>query len=77
MNEALEEHEGIISNEGRNITNIRFVDDIDSFMGGEEDIASLVENLDGASTTFGMEVSAKQKEMTSNNNTITTDIYTS
>uniref|UniRef100_A0A3Q2Z7T5 Reverse transcriptase domain-containing protein n=1 Tax=Hippocampus comes TaxID=109280 RepID=A0A3Q2Z7T5_HIPCM len=72
---ALEDHEGTVSIGGRTITNLRFVDDIDGLAGNEEELASLVEHLDKASSAFGMEIIAeKTKLMTNNPQGITTEI---
>ena len=50
MTDALEDHEGSVSIEGRTITNLRFADDIGGLAGKEEELANLVERLDKAST---------------------------
>ena len=50
MTDALEDHEGTVSIVGRTITNLRFVDDINSLAGEEEELAKLVEHLDKVST---------------------------
>ncbi|WP_419585599.1 RNA-directed DNA polymerase, partial [Thiolapillus sp.] len=55
MTDALEDHEGTVSIEGRTITNLCFADDIDGLAGEEEELANLVERLDKASTAYGME----------------------
>ena len=73
MIDALEDHEGTVSIGGRTITNLRFVDDIDCLSG--EEVAKLVESLDKASTAHGVEISAKQtKLMTNNTSGINTEI---
>ena len=65
MTDALEDHEGTVSIGGRTITNLRLADDIDDLAGEKEELANLVELLDKASTTYGMEISAgKTKLMT-------------
>ena len=75
MTDALEDHEGTVSVEGRAITNLRFADDTDGLAGEEEELAKLVEHLDKASTTYGMAVSAEMtKLMTSNTTDINTEI---
>ena len=75
MTDALEDHEGTVSNGSRSITNLRFADGSDGFAGEEEDLANLVERLDKASTAYGMEISAeKTKLMTSNASGINTEI---
>ena len=58
MADALEDHEGSISIGGRTITNLRFADDIDALAGKEEELVKLVNHLDTASTTYGIEISA-------------------
>ena len=67
MTDALEDHEGTVSIEGRTITNLRFADDIDGLAGEEEELAKLAEHLDKASTAYGMEISAKKTELMTNN----------
>ena len=75
MTDALDDHEGTVSNGGRTITNLRFADDIESLAGEEEELANLVERLDKASTAYGMEISAeKTKLMTNNTSGINTEI---
>ena len=75
MTDAVENHEGTVSIEGRTITNLHFADDIDGLAGEEEKLADLVVRLDKASTAYGMEISAeKTKLMTNNTSGINTDI---
>ena len=75
MTDALNDHEGTVSIDGRTITNLRFADDIDGLAGREEELADLVERLDKTSTAFGMQINAeKTKLMTNNNNGFSTDI---
>ena len=62
MTDALNDHEGTVSIGDRNITNLRFADDIDGLAGREEELADLVERLD------------KTKLMTNNTNGFSTDI---
>ena len=52
---------------GRTITNLRFADDIDGLAGEEEELANLVEHLDKASTAYGMEISAEETKLMTNN----------
>lgn len=78
IDDALEDHEGTVSIGGRTITNLRFADDIDGLAGNEDELASLVEHLDKASSAFGMEISAKKtKLMTNNPHGIVRDIQVS
>ena len=67
MTDALEEHEGTVSIGGRTITNLCFADDIDGLAGEEEELAKLVERLDKASTSYGMEISAEKTKLVTNN----------
>ena len=45
MSDALEEHDGKVSIGGRNITNLRFADDIDALAEEEHELEALVESL--------------------------------
>ena len=75
MTDALEDHEGTVSIGGRTITNLHFADVIDGLAGEEEELANLVESLDNASTAYGMEISAEEtKLMTNNTSGINTEI---
>ena len=65
--DALEDHEGSVSIGGRTITNLRFADDIDAFAGKEKELVKLVNHLDKASTTYGMEISAEKTKLMFNN----------
>ena len=66
MTDASEDHEGTVSIGGRTITNFRFADDIDGLAGEEEELANLVERLDKASTSYGMEISAEKTKLMTN-----------
>ena len=60
---------------GRTITVLRFADDLSCLAGEGEELAKLVEQLNKASTAYGMEISAKKtKLMTNNSNCIDTEI---
>ena len=75
MADALEDHEGIVSIGGRAITNLRFADDIDRLAGQEQELVKLINNLEEASMTYGMRVSAEKTQlMTISTNDIRTDI---
>ena len=75
MTDALEDHEDTVSIGGRTITNPCFADDIDGLAGEEEELANLVERLHKAFTAYGMEKSAQQtKLMTNNTSGINTEI---
>ncbi|GFO50542.1 endonuclease-reverse transcriptase [Plakobranchus ocellatus] len=65
MTDALEDHRGTVSIGGRPITNLRFAD-IDGLAGNECELASLMEQLDKASSNFGMEISAEKTKIMAN-----------
>ena len=67
MTDALEVHESTFSAGGRTITNLHFADDIDGLAGGEEELATLVERLDKASTAYGIEISTEKTKLKTNN----------
>ena len=66
MTDASEDLERTVSTGGRTITNLRFADDIDG-LAEEEELAKLVERLDKASTTYGIEISAEENKLMTNN----------
>ena len=70
MTHALDNYNGTISIEGRNITNHRFADDIDGITGDEEELTKLVDNLDTAATKFGMVINADKPTIMTNNGTL-------
>ena len=60
---------------GRNITNLRFADDIDTLAEEEQELEALVESLDKTCTRYKMEISAeKTKLMTNSANGIQREI---
>ena len=75
MSDALEEHNGRVSISGRNITNLRFADDIDALAEEEQELEAQVESLDKTCTRYKMEISAeKTKLMTNSANGIQREI---
>ena len=75
MFDALEEHDGKVSIGGRNITNLRFADDIDALAEEEQELEAPVESLDKTCTRYKMEISAeKTKLMTNSANGIQREI---
>ena len=75
MSDALEEHDEKVSIGGRNITNLRFADDIDALAEEEQELEALVESLDKTCTRYKMEISAeKTKLMTNSANCIQREI---
>ena len=63
MTDALEDHESTVSIGSRAITNLRFADDIDNRSGEEEELAKLVERLEKASKSYGMDSSAEKTKL--------------
>ena len=75
MSDVLEEHDGKVSIGGRNITNLRFADDIDALAEEEQELEALVESHDKTCTRYKMEISAtKTKLMTNSANGIQREI---
>ena len=75
MTDALEDHEGTVSVEGRTIINLCLADDLDGLAGQGEELANLVEHLDNASTAYDMEIRVeKTKLMTNNTSSINAEI---
>ena len=75
MSNALEDHVWKVSEGGRNITNLRFADDIDALAEEEQKLEALVESLDKTCTRYKMEISAeKTKLMTNSANGIKREI---
>ena len=66
MSDALEEHAGKVSIGGRNITNLRFADDIHALAEEEQELEALVESLDKTGTRYKMEISAEKTKLTIN-----------
>ena len=71
MSDALEEHDGKVSIGGRNITNLRFADDIDALAEEEQELEALVESLDKTCTRYKMEISAEKTKLMTNSANIT------
>ena len=66
MSDALEEHDGKVSIGGRNITNLRFADDIDALAEEEQELEALVESLDKTCTRYKMKISAQKTKLMTN-----------
>ena len=58
MSDAQEEHVGKVSIGGRNITNLRFADDIDALAEEEQELEALVESLHKTFTRYNVKISA-------------------
>ena len=63
MSDALEEHDRKVSIGGRNITNVRFADDIDALAEEVQELEALAESLDKTCTPYKMEISAEKTKM--------------
>ena len=66
MPDALEEHDGTVSIGGRNITNLRFADDIDALAEEEQELEAIVESLHKTFTKYKMEISAEKAKLITN-----------
>ena len=66
MSDALEEHEGKVSIGGRNITNLRFADDIDALAEEEQGLEALIESLHKTFTRYKMKISAEKTKLMTN-----------
>ena len=75
ISDILEEHDGKVSIGGRNITNLRFADNIDALGEEEQELEALVESLDKTCTRYKREISAeKTKRMANSANGIQREI---
>ena len=75
MSDALDEHDGKVSIGGRNITKLRFADDIHALVEEEQELEALVESLDKICTRYRITISAeKTRVMTSTANGIQREI---
>ena len=66
MPDALEEHDGKVSIGGRNITNLRFADDIHALAEEEQELEALVESLDKTCSRYKMEISPQKTSLITN-----------
>ena len=66
MSDSLAEHDGKVSIGGRNITNLRFTNDMDALAEGEQELEALVESLDKTCTSYKMEISAEMTKLMTN-----------
>ena len=67
LTDALEDHEGTVSNGCSTIASLLFAGNIDGLAGDEEELAKLVELLDKASTAYCMEICAEKTKLMTNN----------
>ena len=67
MSDILEEHDGKVSIGEKNITNLRFADDIDALAEEEQElealVEALVESLDKTCTRYKTEISAENTKL--------------
>ena len=63
MSDALEKHDGKVSIGGRNITNLRFADDIDALAEEEQKVEALEESLDKTCTKYKIELGAEKTKL--------------
>ena len=66
MYDALEEHDGRVSIGGRNVTNLRFADDIYALAEEEQELEALIKILDKTCTMYKMEFSAEKTKLMTN-----------
>ena len=66
MSDVLEEHDGKVSIGGRNITNLRFADDIDALAEEEQELEALIESLHKTFTRYKMKISAERTKLMTN-----------
>ena len=63
MQETLYNFNGTISINGREISNLRFADDIDLISGTEEKLRELTTALERRARTYGIEISAEKSKI--------------
>ncbi|CAM1293255.1 Uncharacterised protein r2_g233 [Pycnogonum litorale] len=63
MTDALEEFTGTVSIDGRQISNLRFADDIDLIAGSRKELADLTDRLSTTSNNYGMEISGEKSKV--------------
>ena len=63
LSDALEEHDWKVSIGGRNITNLRFADDIDALAEEEQELEALEERLDKTCTNYPERDKGKMTEV--------------
>ena len=63
MTDALEEHGRKISIGGRNITNLRFADDIDALPEDKQELEALVKSLNKTCTRHKTEIGAEKTQL--------------
>ena len=64
--ERIMSDDGKVSIGGRNITNLRFADDIDALAEEEQELEALLESLDKTCTRYNIEISAEKTKLMTN-----------
>ena len=71
LQRIMSEHDGKVRIGGRNVTNLRFVDDIDALADEEQELEALIESLDKICPRYKMEIITENiKQMTNSANGI-------
>jgi exonuclease III len=63
MSEALQSFKGTVSVGGRDISNLRFADDIDLMAGSRQELKELTALVDKTCTDYGMEISTEKSKL--------------
>ena len=66
ISDALGEHDGKVSIDGRTITNLRFSDDIDALAEEEEQQEARIKSIDKTCTRYKMEMSYEKTKLMTN-----------
>ena len=63
-----DEHISTISIDGRNLSNLRFADDIDLIAGSNDELQTLTNKLSNSASRYGMQISAEKSKIIINSN---------
>ena len=66
MNDALDNHVGLVNIGGKIITNLRFADDIDGLAGSESELENLIKIIDNTARAYGMEINSTKIQIMAN-----------
>ena len=66
MSDAMEEHDGKVSIDGGNITNLRFADDIYALAEEEQVLEALLKSLNKTCARYKMKISAEKTKLMTN-----------
>ena len=66
MGEALDNASSMVSISSRNISNLRYADDINIVARSDTELAKLVQSLDSVSRKYGMEINTKNTKVMTN-----------